>query len=166
MLKMSQINHIRDLSKCGYNVSEIHRKTGADHKTIEKYLAKEDFSEEPPKRKIRKSILDPYKPLIHEWIEEDKNHWSKQHHTAKRIYDRLVAEEGYTGSYDTIRKYVHGIRKDRQQKATQELVWLPGFAQVDFGEADFCEENICRRRKYLVLSFPYSNDGYAQVFGG
>lgn len=37
MLKMSQINHIRDLSKCGYNVSEIHRKTGADHKTIEKY---------------------------------------------------------------------------------------------------------------------------------
>ena len=165
MLKMSQINHIRDLSKCGYNVSEIHRKTGADHKTIEKYLAKEDFSEEPPKRKIRKSILDPYKPLIHEWIEEDKNHWSKQHHTAKRIHDRLVAEEGYTGSYDTIRKYVHGIRKDRQQKATQELVWLPGFAQVDFGEADFYEENICRRRKYLVLSFPYSNDGYAQVFG-
>ena len=154
------------LSKCGYNVSEIHRKTGADHKTIEKYLAKEDFSEEPPKRKVRKSILDPYKPLIHEWIEEDKNHWSKQHHTAKRIYDRLVAEEGYTGSYDTIRKYVHGIRKDRQQKATQELVWLPGFAQVDFGEADFYEENICRRRKYLVLSFPYSNDGYAQVFGG
>ena len=166
MLKMSQINHIRDLSKCGYNVSEIHRKTGADHKTIEKYLAKEDFSEEPPKRKMRKSILDPYKPLIHEWIEEDKNHWSKQHHTAKRIYDRLVAEEGYTGSYDTIRKYVHGIRKDRQQKATQELVWLPGFAEVDFGEADFYEENICRRRKYLVLSFPYSNDGYAQVFGG
>ena len=71
MLKMSQINHIRDLSKCGYNVSEIHRKTGADHKTIEKYLAKEDFSEEPPKRKVRKSILDPYKPLIHEWIEEE-----------------------------------------------------------------------------------------------
>lgn len=31
MLKMSQINHIRDLSKCGYNVSEIHRKTGAVH---------------------------------------------------------------------------------------------------------------------------------------
>ena len=106
MLKMSQINHIRDLSKCGYNVSEIHRKTGADHKTIEKYLAKEDFSEEPPKRKIRKSILDPYKPLIHEWIEEDKNHWSKQHHTAKRIYDRLVAEEGYTGSYEIGRAHV------------------------------------------------------------
>ena len=45
MLKMSQINHIRDLSKCGYNVSEIHRKTGADHKTIEKYLAKDLLNE-------------------------------------------------------------------------------------------------------------------------
>lgn len=122
MLKMSQINYIRDLSKCGYNVSEIHKETGADHKTIVKYLTKEDFSEKPPKQKKRKSILDPYKPIIAEWMAEDKNHWSKQHHTAKRIYDRLVSGEGYTGSYDTIRKYVHGIRKDTQQKATQELV--------------------------------------------
>ena len=110
---------------------------------------------------MRKSILDPYKPLIHAWMEEDKNHWSKQHHTAKCIYGRLVLEEGYSGSYDTIRKYVHGIRKDRKQKATQKLVWLPGFAEVDFGEADFYEENICRRGKNLVLSFPYSNDYFS-----
>ena len=26
--------------------------------------------------------------------------------------------------------------------------------------------NICVRRKYLAVSFPYSNDGYLQVFGG
>ncbi|MEG1092907.1 MAG: IS21 family transposase, partial [Acinetobacter sp.] len=166
MLKMSQINHIRDLSKCGYKVSEIHKETGVDHKTIEKYLAKEDFSEEPPIQKTRKSILDPYKPLIAQWLEEDKNHWRKQRHTAKRIYDRLSSEHGYTGSYDTIRKYVHKIRKDTQLKASQELIWLPGYAQVDFGEADFYEENKCRRRKYLVVSFPFSNDGYAQLFGG
>lgn len=140
---------------------EIHRETDANHKTIVKYLTKEDFSEEPPEQKKGKSILNPYKPLIAEWMEEDKNHWNKQHHTAKRIYDRLVLEEGYTGSYDTIRKYVHGIRKDTQQKTTQELVWLPGYAEIDF-----YEENVCRRRKYLVVSFPYSNDGYAQVFGG
>ncbi|MEG2060188.1 MAG: IS21 family transposase, partial [Lachnospiraceae bacterium] len=144
MLKMSQINHIRDLSKCGYKVSEIHKETGVDHKTIEKYLAKEDFSEEPPIQKTRKSILDPYKPLIAQWLEEDKNHWRKQRHTAKRIYDRLSSEHGYTGSYDTIRKYVHKIRKDTQLKASQELIWLPGYAQVDFGEADFYEENKCR----------------------
>lgn len=47
-----------------------------------------------------------------------------------------------------------------------ELVWDPGPAQVDFGEADFYESGKPIRKKYLTLSFPYSNDGYSQVFGG
>ena len=32
MLTMSQINHIKDLSNCGYRISEISKKTGADPK--------------------------------------------------------------------------------------------------------------------------------------
>ena len=36
MLIMSQINHIRDLRQCGYRISEIAKKVGADHKTIRK----------------------------------------------------------------------------------------------------------------------------------
>jgi helix-turn-helix domain of resolvase len=43
MLSMSDINHIRDLYQGGYKISEIHKKTGADPKTIKKYLEKEDF---------------------------------------------------------------------------------------------------------------------------
>ena len=34
MYTMSQINHIKDLSNCGYRISEISKKTGADPKTI------------------------------------------------------------------------------------------------------------------------------------
>lgn len=44
MLTMSQINHIKDLSNCGYRITEISKKTGADPKTIRKYLAQDDFS--------------------------------------------------------------------------------------------------------------------------
>ena len=33
MLTMSQINHIKDLSSCGYRISEISEKTGSDPKT-------------------------------------------------------------------------------------------------------------------------------------
>lgn len=32
MLTMSQINHIKDLSNCGYRISEISKKTGTDPK--------------------------------------------------------------------------------------------------------------------------------------
>ena len=48
MYTMSQINHIKNLSNCGYRISEISKKTGADPKTIRKYLSQEDFSSVPP----------------------------------------------------------------------------------------------------------------------
>ncbi len=166
MWGMSDINDIRDLSKKGYRISDIHSITKRDPKTIKKYLEKEDFSETPPISKKNQSILDPYKETISGWLDEDRKHWKKQHHTARRVYDRLVSEEAYTGSYETVQRYVKIIRKDIQNKATQELIWEPGNAEVDFGEADFNVNGKCLRRKYLVVSFPYSNDGYAQVFGG
>ena len=48
MLTMSQVNHIKDLSNCGYRISEISKETGTDPKTIRKYLSQEDFSPAPP----------------------------------------------------------------------------------------------------------------------
>ena len=63
-------------------------------------------------------------------------------------------------------KEVKKKKEDNQCKGSQELIWEPGDAQADFGEADFYEGIQCVRRKYLALSFPYSNDGYLQIFGG
>ena len=167
MLNMSQINHIRDLKAGGYSVSEISRMTGVDRKTIRKYLAMENFSPEVPLQTERPSKLDPFKEIIDRWLEEDKKRWYKQQHTAKRVLDRLVEEHQFQGSYSTVQRYVkqqHEIEQTR--RANQELVWEPGSAQADFGEADFIENGMEIRKKFLVLSFPYSNDGFCQVFGG
>ena len=166
MLNMTQINHIRDLAKSGYSISEIHEMTKTDRKTIAKYLEKDDFSPKPPIAEQKASLLDPFRDKIAEYLEEDKKHWSKQRHTAKRIHDRLTKEEGFTGSYDIVQRYVKRLREESTTKGTQELYWEPGYAQVDFGEADFYEDTDCVRRKYLTISFPYSNDGYTQVFRG
>ena len=95
MLNMTQINIIRDLAKKGYRISEIHEMTKADPKTINKYLEKDDFSPTPPIKIARSSIVAPFHEKILEYLEEDKKHWRKQRHTAKRIYDRLRDEEGY-----------------------------------------------------------------------
>lgn len=166
MLTMSQINDIRDLRKKGYSISRISEITRRDRKTIGKYLMQDDFSPEPPVTKKRTSIVTPYLDIIIGWLEEDQKHWSKQHHTAKRIHERLVEEHGFTGSYDSVQKFVKRLRSDIQTKGTQELVWEPGCAQVDFGEADFNEDTVCVRRKYLTVSFPHSNDSFSQVFRG
>lgn len=166
MLTMSQINDIRDLSRKGYGISKISSLIGADRKTIRKYLEQDDFSPEPPLKRSRASIVTPYIDIITEWLEEDRKHWRKQRHTAKRIHERLQEEYGFSGSYDSVQKFVQKIRTAIQTKGAQELVWEPGCAQVDFGEADFNEDLNCVRRKYLTVSFPYSNDGYSQVFRG
>jgi len=169
MLNMSQINNIREMHQSGYKITEIAKEIKKDEKTVRKYLNQENFSPQPPSKGMGKpSILDPYKETIQSWLEEDKKSWHKQRHTAKRIHDRLVAEVyGYQCSYQSVQRYIRKSRiEQREQRAIQELVWNPGEAQVDFGEADFDEHSERIRKKYLVVSFPYSNNGYTQVFGG
>lgn len=166
MLTMPQINHIKDLSNCGYRISEISKKTGTDPKTIRKYLAQDDFSPVPPITQEKPSKLDTFKPVIQEWLNEDKKHWRKQHHTAQRVYERLKEEHGYTGSCSVVQRCMKKCRSVRTEKANLELIRDPGPAQVDFGEADFYEAGKLCRKKYLTVSFPFSNDGYSRLFGG
>ena len=78
MLKMSQVNYIRDLYNRGCRISEITRETGIDPKTIRKYISKDDFSEKPPIKTTHQSSLDEHKQTIDAWLEEDKKSWYKQ----------------------------------------------------------------------------------------
>ena len=168
MLNVSQINHIRDLARMGKRQADIIRETHRDAKTVRKYLDETDFSPKPPKTVTKPSKLDPYKPIIDQWLQMDRHLWHKQQHTAKRIYDRLTEQfPEFDCSYPTVSRYVRERRSTMQQeKGFQELVWHPGEAQVDFGEADFLERRAMVRKNYLTLSFPYSNDIFTQIFGG
>lgn len=75
----------------------------------------------------------------------------------------LISEHAFEGCYDIVCRYVKNIRDSRKhQRANQDLVWEPGYAQADLGEADFYEQGNCIRKKYLLLLFPYSNDGFCQ----
>lgn len=62
------INYIKDLSNCGYRISEISQKTGADPKTIRKYLLQDDFPPDPPVTREKLSKLDSFKTAIHQWL--------------------------------------------------------------------------------------------------
>ena len=165
---MSQINRIRNLFKEGWSVAQISKELEIDEKTTRKYLAREDFSPKPPEKIIRLSKLDSFKTTIDSWLEEDTRRWYKQRHTAKRIYERLRQEAaGFDCSYNTVQRYVKAKKQCiMAQRGAQELVWHPGESQGDFGEADFTERGEVVRKKYLTLSFPYSNNSFTQVFGG
>ena len=165
---MPQIQNIREMSHEGHSVAEISRDIEVDEKTVRKYLKQDDFSPYPPEKLRRPSRLDPHRPLIDQWLKEDQTRWRKQRHTAKRIHERLTRESpGYDCSYNLVQRYVKEVRGMlRAQRASQELVWHPGEGQSDFGEADFLEQGVLVRKKYLTLSFPHSNNSFTQVFGG
>lgn len=166
---MSQINCIRDLRKEGYSVARIAREVSVDEKTARKYLCMEDFSPKPPQKKEGlPSKLDPYKPQIDGWLSNDEKENSKQRHTAQRVYDRLVELHPEFGcSYPTVSRYVRKTRAQRSSyRACQELVWHPGEAQGDFGEADCYERGVKQRKHYLVCVFPNSNADFPQMFNG
>ena len=164
---MSQINSIRDQYRKGTSISSIAREQLLSRATVRKYISKEDFSPDLPQVLTRPSILDPFKPIIIEWLETDENRWYKQRHTASRIHERLCVEYGFTGSYPTVQRFVLAWKSSRRTEPPYaELTWHPAEAQADFGEADFYEAGVKVRRYYLVLSFPFSNHAYYQVFRG
>ncbi len=165
---MSQVNCIRDLRKEGCSVASIAREVSVDEKTVRKYLAMEDFSPKAPQKEQLPSKLDPYKPQIDRWLADDEKQWAKQRHTAQRVYDRLVElHPEFACSYPTVSRYVRKTRAQRtNHRACQELVWHPGEAQGDFGEADCYEQGVKQRKHYLACVFPHSNVDFPQMFNG
>lgn len=159
----------------GKTVTEISRETGHDRKTVRKVIYQDDWNEGPPsaERGGKTPKLEPFKATIDEWLTEDKRNKIKQRHTAKRIYDRLRSEAGtretFDCSYETVNEYVR--KRKKEIYSTQNDGYLPlehqaGEAQCDFGSADYYENGTLIEGHYLNVSFPYSNQGYLQLFPG
>lgn len=152
----------------GESVAAIARNLGVSRDTVYKYRDVEDFSAPVPKKRVYPSKLDPYKPLIDAWLDEDRKYSPKQRHTARRIHDRLVEEEGADVSVSLVERYVRTAKaaRRRDEERYLDLVWEPGCAQADFGRSDFYVRGIRRPMSFFVLTFPFSNVGLSQVFSG
>lgn len=92
----------------------------------------------------------------------------KQRHTATRVYERLVAECGFTDSYSSVQRWVKRRRQEHraQSDGFAELEWAPGSAQVDFGQARAVVAGVERVVHFLAVSFPYSNMRWVAALPG
>ena len=76
MLTMDKIHDIRfRFFVKGEKISQIAKALHLDWKTVQKYVDKTDFNEPAPKPALELRFcpkLDPYKPTIDKWLEEDK----------------------------------------------------------------------------------------------
>ena len=170
---MTEVHNLRKLYYDeGKNITEISKQTGRDRKTVRQSLNKEDWNENQPHplTGIEFPKLGPFKAEIDGWLMDDKKAKRKQRHTARRVYDRLVAEYpgSFNCSYRTVAGYVGMKRKEIYGKRAGylPLEHIPGETQADFGDAQYYEGGQLYSGKYLNLSFPYSNQGYFQLFRG
>jgi len=171
MLKMPNVAMIRDLSMRGKSKTMICKETGCTFKTVSKYLEQNDFSTPVKVVKHRPTKLDPYKDEIEKLLLTNKKNWYKQHLTGKRLFTILKNNHPELEvSYSAFTRYLKRIRDEEHREVGQDysrLVWHPGEAQADFGEADFKTYNgEIKRYKFFVLSFPYSNIAFTQIFCG
>ena len=167
MAQQQYIKHLYEKEEKSF--AEIARTTNLNYRTVRKYALKDDWSEDklPNLEPESYPVLGEFIPTINEWLEKDKLVPRKQRHTGKRIYYRLCDELGYTGSYSSVKKY---LRKKKAQMSTKPNGFLPlahppGEAQLDFGEFIYYDAQGQEHKAYaLVMSFPYSNKAYIQVF--
>ena len=98
------------------------RHFGISREGVKKMLR---FSVPPGYRRtapVRRPKLDGFSEIIDQWLKEDLKQLCKQRHTAKRIFDRLRAEHGFSGGYSVPVAYGH---RD---------VWVRGYVErVEIG---------------------------------
>ena len=101
------VNDIRSMDAAGRSRSEIARVLHVSRNTVAKYADMEDMSPAAPMPRRRgRPALEGNEEWVAGVLEADLGAPRKQRHTARRIYDRLVAERGYDGSHSTVQRFV------------------------------------------------------------
>ena len=136
---MSLYSQIREAYISGESQRSIAKRLGVSRPTVKKYCqgatmpgVRKEYLRAPS------VVTAEVEKFIRMCLDSDqKEGLRKQTHTAKRIYDRLVEELGFTGSYSIVRRVVHEMRDQYiPSQADMPLEYDPGDAiQIDWGEA-------------------------------
>ena len=178
---METYKQIRKMRLQGMSQRQIAASLQISRNTVKKYWDGDSVPWERKAYSREPSVLtEEVMAFVRNCLEEDAHSPKKQHHTAKRIYDRLVEELGFTGGETTVRRLVSQLRENPQE-AFVPLAFPPGDAiQIDFGEATvylsgvktvvnlFCAR-LCYSGAPLVLAYRRQNeesflDALIQVF--
>jgi transposase len=139
--RMEQFEQIRrDRDREGLSIRALAERYGVHRRVVRQALV----SPVPPVKRSPVGRpaprLGPYRPLIDSWLEADREAPRKQRHTARRIWQRLVDEEGAEVAEPTVRTYVRKRKRAMGWPVGEVFVPQvhdPGVgAEVDWGEAD------------------------------
>jgi len=147
----------------GASKRSIRRDYGVGAETLEKILA----NTEPPGYRTAaprpKTKLGPYLDVISEILASDRDAPPKQRHTAKRIFERLRDEHGYSGGITQVKEAV-ALNRRHGAEVFVPLSHRPGEAQFDFGQATVEIAGVRRKAAFAVMSLPYSDAFHVSAY--
>ena len=128
----------RDRRLDDLSIRELADRHGVHRRTVRQAL--EDAV--PPPRKVYparpRPAIDEWATVIDAWLLADKDAPRKQRHTARRVWQRLVAEHQATCSEVTVSRYVARRRVElgvlTHEVSISQTHLAGAEAEVDFGE--------------------------------
>lgn len=147
----------------GVSKRQVLRETGMHWRTLAKILT---HSRPPGYRRGKEPAqpkIGPYLDRIRAILAADREVPRKQRHTAKRIWERLVAEEGFPGGYTIVKDAVRRL-KAQSREVFMPLSHRPGEAQVDFGQAVVTLGGRLRKVAFFVMSLVHSDAMFVMAF--
>ena len=161
---MELYRKVRLACRDGMSERAAARHFGVSRQSVRKML---QFSVPPGYRRtapVRRPKLDEFTALIEQWLEDDRRHgYRKQRHTAKRIFERLRDEHGFTGGYTIVKDYVREHRRHRREMFVP-LTHPPGHAQADFGEAWAVIAGVKQKVHFFAFDLPQSDASYVRAY--
>jgi transposase len=159
MLSVQKYLAIRVAHQKEESKRSIARRLHHSQLTVAKVIASETGRPGGYKRMTAVSFpkLGAFVGRIDSILKEDESAPLKQRHTAMQLYRRLVAEEGYRGKYDQVRRYIKKHRRDRRETLVP-LDHSPGERmECDFGEiaVDYPEGR--RVKDVLIVTWSFSH---------
>lgn len=179
MLKMNQVQLIQQLTKNGWTQRRIAREFGFHRKTIQRVLVASDaegakctlstpgtesgtdskctISTAGKSRTGRASQCEPWREKIVDWVEGGV--------TAQRVYQDLCAEAGFSGSYESVKRFVRDLRQSEPHRFERIECAAGAEVQVDFGTGSWVVDEKGRRRRTHVfrMVLSYSRKGYCEA---
>ena len=157
----------RDRDREGLSIRELARRHRVHRRAVRQAL---DSPLPPPRKRPagrRSPVLGPYHRLIDEWLQGDREAPPKQRHTAKRIWERLVTEEGAKVAERTVREHVAERRRELGLGVEGHVPQTHepgGEAEVDWGEAKVWIGGELVKAKLFLMRLSHSGATYVEAF--
>jgi len=159
----------RDRRRDELSIRELAEKHGVHRRTVRQALA----AAVPPPRKTypprARPAIDPFAVVVDGWLLADQDAPKKQRHTARRVWQRLVAEHGATLSEVTVSRYVARRRVElglvHREVAIPQTHLAGAEGEVDFGEFYATIAGVWIKCWMFVMRLSHSGRAFHVAFG-